>query len=108
MVDSDQQLTLLQNYDPFGKVLARSGPGRSPFGYTGEQVDSTGLVYLRARYYSPEVGRFLTADTIVPNPLSSLKYKKRFVDCFPKQEEYFQIVVITKRTAPPLVSEHRF
>jgi hypothetical protein len=28
-------------------------------------------VYLRARYYDPTVGRFLTADSIVPDPFSS-------------------------------------
>ncbi|HEV2251350.1 MAG TPA: RHS repeat-associated core domain-containing protein [Candidatus Limnocylindria bacterium] len=33
------------------------------FGYTGERQDaSTGLVYLRARWYEPTAGRFLTRD----------------------------------------------
>jgi RHS repeat-associated protein len=30
--------------------------------YTGEQNDPNGLVYLRARYYDPAVGRFLSSD----------------------------------------------
>ena len=33
------------------------------FGYTGEQTDLTGLQYLRARYYDPGAGRFLTRDS---------------------------------------------
>jgi RHS repeat-associated protein len=37
--------------------------GGEPYGYTGEQWDaSAGLVFLRARYYSPEVGRFISKD----------------------------------------------
>lgn len=35
-----------------------------------------GLVYLRARYYAPELGRFLTADTIVPDPLRSIGWNR--------------------------------
>ncbi len=31
-------------------------------GFTGEQVDGNGLVYLRARYYAPWVGRFSLLD----------------------------------------------
>lgn len=62
---------LSQSYDPFGNVLQQGGLGQSSFGYTGEQIDPTGLVYLRARYYDPAVGRFLTADSLIPDPLSS-------------------------------------
>jgi RHS repeat-associated protein len=65
------ELLLARNYDPFGNVLVQGGVGSSGFGYAGEQVDSTGLVYLRARYYHPVVGRFLTPDSIVPNPVGS-------------------------------------
>jgi RHS repeat-associated protein len=65
------KLLLARNYDPFGNVLVQGGVGSSGFGYTGEPVDSTGLVYLRARYYSPVVGRFLTPDSVIPDPLSS-------------------------------------
>ncbi|MGB0911200.1 MAG: RHS repeat-associated core domain-containing protein, partial [Nitrospirales bacterium] len=38
--------------------------------YTGkEQDDSTGLYFYEARYYDPVLGRFISADTIVPDPL---------------------------------------
>jgi RHS repeat-associated protein len=37
--------------------------GGEPYGFTGEQWDaSAGLVYLRARYYQPGVGRFISKD----------------------------------------------
>ena len=37
----------------------------TPFGYRGEYTDAeTGYVYLRARYYDPEMGRFLSEDPV--------------------------------------------
>jgi RHS repeat-associated protein len=70
------ELLLARNYDPFGNVLVQGGVGSSGFGYTGEQVDATGLVYLRARYYSPVVGRFLTADNLIPDPIRSQSWNQ--------------------------------
>jgi RHS repeat-associated protein len=63
VLDPAGSVTLAQSYDPFGNPLSSAGAGSSVFGYTGEQVDaSTGLVYLRARYYSSMTGRFLSKD----------------------------------------------
>jgi RHS repeat-associated protein len=57
------QVTLAQSYDPFGNVLEVTGSGKSGFGYTGEQADgSTGLIFLRARYFDPATGRFINTD----------------------------------------------
>jgi RHS repeat-associated protein len=36
------------------------------FNDTGQRRDETGLLYYNARYYDPAIGRFLSADTIVP------------------------------------------
>ena len=47
-------------FDPFGNPVGSSGS--SPYGFAGEWTDGTGLQYLRARYYSPEQGRFITRD----------------------------------------------
>jgi RHS repeat-associated protein len=76
LVAPNGDVSLGQNFDPFGNVLEQSGPGQSVFGYTGEQMDLTGLVFLRARYYDPSVGRFLTPDTIVPDPLRSMGWNR--------------------------------
>ncbi len=38
------------------------------FTYTGQRADTTGLMYYHARYYHPALGRFVSADTVVPNP----------------------------------------
>jgi RHS repeat-associated protein len=50
-------------YEPYGKLLARSGSSGTVYGYTGEQHDvATGLVYLRARYYNPNLKLFMSRD----------------------------------------------
>ena len=36
----------------------------NPFQYTGRENDGTGLYYYRARYYSPELQRFISEDPI--------------------------------------------
>jgi RHS repeat-associated protein len=71
LVKPNGEVALSQSFDPFGNVLERTGAGQNVFGYTGEQSDPTGLVYLRARYYNPADGRFIAADSLVPDPLLS-------------------------------------
>jgi len=50
----------------------------NPFRYAGEVFDAeSGMIYLRARYYDPSVGRFISEDTYkgqVDNPLSLNRY----------------------------------
>ncbi len=36
----------------------------TPFQFTGRENDGTGLYYYRARYYSPEMGKFISEDPI--------------------------------------------
>ncbi len=56
-------ITLTKSYDPYGNVIQSAGSGSSAFAFTGEQADSHGLVFLRARYYSSDTGRFTSRDT---------------------------------------------
>ena len=59
-------------YDAWGKVLSVSGSlsstvgAANPFRYRGYYYDTeTGWYYLNTRYYDPNVGRFLSPDTIL-------------------------------------------
>ncbi len=55
-------------YDPYGEVTQQSGTSQSVFGFTGEETDSTGFVNLRARYYNPTLGQFVSLDPLeTPN-----------------------------------------
>ncbi len=56
---------MAQTFDPYGNPYRYAGPTESAtsFGYSGEQTDSNGLVFLRARYYDPKQGRFFQRDS---------------------------------------------
>jgi RHS repeat-associated protein len=50
-------------YDAFGNLIAISGSTPNAYLYRGERYDSDlGLYYLRARWYNPATGRFMTRD----------------------------------------------
>lgn len=52
IADANGSVTLAKSYEPYGSVLNSTGSASSIFGYGGEQFDTTGLIYLRARSYS--------------------------------------------------------
>ena len=58
------QLTTSYSYDPYGNVTISGEASDNPFQYTGRENDGTGLYYYRARYYSPELQRFISEDPI--------------------------------------------
>jgi RHS repeat-associated protein len=61
LTDQGGATTATARYDAWGNVLA--GTGAIPlYGYTGREPDGTGLIYYRARYYDPALGRFLQPD----------------------------------------------
>ena len=52
------------HYEPFGKTFTDSGTFDVNHKYTSQEFDSeTDLYYYRARYYDPELGRFIQADS---------------------------------------------
>ncbi len=67
MTDSNGSTIVSYTYDGFGNLLASSGAGTNPYGFTGEQQfgEADDLVFLRARYYDPRVGRFINRDPIL-------------------------------------------
>jgi RHS repeat-associated protein len=65
-----------ERYLPYGAT--RSGGVATDYQFTGQKLDTgTGLYYYGARYYDPVVGRFISADTVVPgagNPQALNRY----------------------------------
>ena len=60
-------------YDAWGNCTVQNADGwitgdANPFRYRGYYYDTeTGLYYLNSRYYSPEFGRFISADGLIDN-----------------------------------------
>lgn len=54
-------------YGPYGEQCGRTGKTRTPFLYNGRygvETDTNGLYYMRARYYNPDIKRFINQDVI--------------------------------------------
>jgi RHS repeat-associated protein len=55
-------------YYPFGKTRSNTGTLNVKHKFTGQELDDeTGLYNYGARYYDPAIGRFVSADSIVPD-----------------------------------------
>ena len=64
LLDESGNVTKTYEYDSFGNEVKPEKKDENPYRYCGEYYDKeTEEVYLRARYYEPGVGRFITRDT---------------------------------------------
>lgn len=73
-------------YEPFGKRRQANGatdasgtlkPTSTDRGFTEhEHMDEVGLINMNGRVYDPGLGRFMSADTIVPNASDSQEYNR--------------------------------
>ena len=67
LTDVNGNITDTFKYDTYGKLIERTGESFIIFGYNGRDgvvTDKNGLIYMRARYYSPEMKRFVNADIV--------------------------------------------
>ena len=64
-----------QKYYAYGNQRD-SGPVVTDHKFTGQKHDNTGLYYYNARYYDPELGTFISPDTIVPDPALVSDYNR--------------------------------
>lgn len=52
-------------YDPYGNAIAATGNATTPLRYAGQYTDTnTNLIYLKARWYDPSTGQFLSVDIL--------------------------------------------
>jgi RHS repeat-associated protein len=56
------------SYDVYGKTTTNTGAQANDRQFAGEETDATGLQYLRARYYDPATGTFLSRDPLAALP----------------------------------------
>jgi RHS repeat-associated protein len=62
---------------PFGEYRVEPEAGLSDRGFTGHRdLGGLGLVHMKARFYAPSLGRFLSADILVPNPADPQSYNR--------------------------------
>jgi RHS repeat-associated protein len=70
LTDPTGQLLTTQRFDPFGGLMQRTtdnGP-LTTYGFAGEEQADSGHLYLRARTYNPQTGRFLQQDPVLGTP----------------------------------------
>ena len=67
--DADGQMMARVLYYPYGEERYTEGTLQTDYGYTGQRKNGYLDTYsMGARDYDPRLGRWLSADTIVPNP----------------------------------------
>jgi RHS repeat-associated protein len=78
VIDKSQRLLENYGYSAFGFRNEKSDL-ENCYGYAGEEYEEeTGLIYLRNRYYDPEIGRFISPDFVLgilddPQTLNALR-----------------------------------
>lgn len=80
ITDSCGNITDTFKYDTYGRLESRTGDSFVIFGYNGRDgvvTDRNGLLYMRARYYSPDMRRFINAD-IIPGEISNAVTLNRY------------------------------
>jgi RHS repeat-associated protein len=67
LTNGQGQIDSVYAYDPYGKVAVFTGSNTAnPFQFAGQYTDvESGLQYLRARYYEPATGQFMTRDPLL-------------------------------------------
>ncbi len=78
LTDASGNVVATYSYDPYGNQTTHTGSATTPLGYAGQYTDvETGLQYLRARYYDPATGQFLSRDPAVGATRDAYGYANR-------------------------------
>ncbi|WP_139159013.1 RHS repeat domain-containing protein, partial [Vibrio sonorensis] len=85
ITDQNGQAQIERSYTPFGEELAAAELQTNPLftsasmrGFTGHETvgGGSGLINMNARLYDPVIGRFLSADSLVPDPSLSQSFNR--------------------------------
>jgi hypothetical protein len=93
MTDQSSAITGYKSYEPYGEVLTSSGEEHTPYGYTGEWTDASGMQYLRTRYYAPYHNRW----KMVSSPKNLRMERKDVIDFFIIEGYYTNIDQLSQR-----------
>ena len=77
VTDDNRNIVSAVTYDPFGETCTEEGSENHLF--NGKEKDATNLYYYGARYYDPDLGRFITrdpsgGDILMPQSLNRYTY----------------------------------
>jgi len=77
-VDRSGTLTSSSSYYPWGTAHPNSGASPTDYGFTG-QMQEGDIYFYNARWYDPQLGRFMQADTLVPLQVQGTQAFDRYV-----------------------------
>jgi RHS repeat-associated protein len=64
LTDANGTVQTQYSYDPFGSTTQSGASSTNSVAFAGRELDTAGLYYSRARYYSPALQRFISRDPI--------------------------------------------
>jgi RHS repeat-associated protein len=67
MTDEGGAVVARYDYKPFGATADATGTVTSDIQFTGHRTDAeNGMIYMNARYYDPQIARFISPDPVIP------------------------------------------
>ena len=82
VTDNKKAIVYRNEFTPYGENISNL-EGNKKFkkedlrGFTGHrQISEANVINMNARLYDPELGRFTSADTIIPDPLKPMAYNR--------------------------------
>jgi RHS repeat-associated protein len=77
VLDDQAQAKARFEYYPFGETWVTEGEDNHAPKYNSQEYDrETGFYFYNARYYDPEISRFVTADNIIPEEFSTQSWNR--------------------------------
>ena len=82
VTDNTGAIVYRNEFTPYGENIANlqgnnSFKKRDLRGFTGHrQIAEANIINMNARLYDPELGRFTSADTMIPDPLNAMAYNR--------------------------------